>query len=35
VQIDAAEQQKIDAELQTAMAQPLPDMDDDDAELGD
>lgn len=35
VQINLEEQQKIDAELQNAMAQPLPDMDDDDAELGD
>eukprot|EP00959_Pyramimonas_sp_CCMP1952_P459265 9477979-Pyramimonas_sp.AAC.1 len=26
---------RIDAELQSAMQHPLPDMDDDDAELGD
>jgi len=35
VQIDQAKQQQIDAELQNAMQHPLPDMDDDDAELGE
>mmetsp|Transcript_28017 Transcript_28017/g.38741 ORF Transcript_28017/g.38741 Transcript_28017/m.38741 type:complete len:225 (+) Transcript_28017:150-824(+) len=33
VQIDNQKQQQIELELQNAMQQPLPDMDDDDAEL--